>query len=246
MRRRFGRLHGCNGAYAPIMTNPEGCVTENPCVPADKLSPVPGLRRLEGMQRLATFALGLFAGALAGAVPCLAQEPAAARAPAGNIVSVTGKVRPRPEGTVNPNLVSGEVEVLAQSIEVLNPSLTPPFMMDYEQLSENVRLEYRFLDLRRAQMQKNLRLRYKVAMAARRRPIVAAVRTTRSRTSATVVGLTSGTTRSSSVAAAMAARLPATTAACSMGPLGRVSRATAMRGGVAGGAPPAPGTYTVG
>ena len=92
MHQGFERLHGCNGAYAPIMTNPEGCVTENPCVPGDKLSPVPGLRRLDGMQRLATFALGLFAGALAGAVPCLAQEPAAARAPAGNIVSVTGKV----------------------------------------------------------------------------------------------------------------------------------------------------------
>jgi aspartyl-tRNA synthetase len=83
------------------------------------------------------------------------------------VVTITGKVRARPAGTANVNLVSGEVEVLAQSIEVLNPSLTPPFMMDDEQLSENVRLEYRFLDLRRAQMQKNLRLRYKVAMAVR-------------------------------------------------------------------------------
>ena len=83
------------------------------------------------------------------------------------VVTITGKVRARPAGTANVNLVSGEVEVLAQSIEVLNPSLTPPFMMDDEQLSENVRLEYRFLDLRRPQMQKNLRLRYKVAMAVR-------------------------------------------------------------------------------
>ena len=83
------------------------------------------------------------------------------------VVSVTGKVRPRPEGTINANLVSGEVEVLAQSIEVLNPSLTPPFLMDDEHLSENVRLEYRFLDLRRPQMQKNLRLRYRTAMAVR-------------------------------------------------------------------------------
>ena len=83
------------------------------------------------------------------------------------VVSVTGKVRPRPEGTVNANLVSGEIEVLAQSIDVLNPSLTPPFLMDDETLSENVRLEYRFLDLRRPQMQKNLRLRYRTAMAVR-------------------------------------------------------------------------------
>ena len=83
------------------------------------------------------------------------------------VVSVTGKVRPRPDGTVNANLVSGEIEVLAQSIEILNPSLTPPFLMDDENLSENVRLEYRFLDLRRPAMQKNMRLRYRTAMAIR-------------------------------------------------------------------------------
>jgi aspartyl-tRNA synthetase len=83
------------------------------------------------------------------------------------VIEVTGRVRDRPEGTVNPNLVSGEIEVLAQEIEILNPSLTPPFMMDDEQLSENVRLEYRFLDLRRPQMQQNLKLRYRTAMAVR-------------------------------------------------------------------------------
>ena len=83
------------------------------------------------------------------------------------VVSVSGKVRPRPEGTVNANLVSGEIEVLAQSIEILNPSLTPPFLMDDEHLSENVRLEYRFLDLRRPLMQKNMRLRYRTTMAVR-------------------------------------------------------------------------------
>ena len=83
------------------------------------------------------------------------------------VVSVTGKVRPRPDGTTNANLVSGEIELLAQSIEILNPSLTPPFLMDDEQLSENVRLEYRFLDLRRPQMQKNMWLRYRTAMAVR-------------------------------------------------------------------------------
>ena len=83
------------------------------------------------------------------------------------VVSITGKVRPRPDGTVNANLVSGEIEVLAHSIEILNPSLTPPFLMDDETLSETVRLEYRFLDLRRPAMQKNMRLRYRTSMAVR-------------------------------------------------------------------------------
>ena len=84
------------------------------------------------------------------------------------VVKVEGKVRPRPQGTVNANLRSGEIEVLAQQIEILNPSLTPPFQLDDENLSENVRLEYRVIDLRRPEMQRNLRLRYKVAMAVRR------------------------------------------------------------------------------
>ncbi|MDB5905115.1 MAG: aspartate--tRNA ligase [Betaproteobacteria bacterium] len=84
------------------------------------------------------------------------------------VLKVVGRVRERPQGTVNPNLVSGEIEVLATDIEILNPSLTPPFQMDEEHLSETVRLEYRFLDLRRPQMQKNLRLRYRTAMAVRK------------------------------------------------------------------------------
>ncbi len=83
------------------------------------------------------------------------------------VLKVIGLVRHRPEGTVNSSLTSGEIEVLAQSIEILNTSLTPPFMMDDENLSETVRLEHRYLDLRRSQMQKNLRLRYKVTMAVR-------------------------------------------------------------------------------
>ncbi len=83
------------------------------------------------------------------------------------VLKVEGRVRHRPAGTVNPNLVSGEIEVLVQSIEILNTSLTPPFLMDDENLSETVRLEHRYLDLRRPQMQANLRLRYKVAMAIR-------------------------------------------------------------------------------
>ena len=81
---------------------------------------------------------------------------------------VTGLVRPRPEGTVNPNLATGEIEVLAHEIEILNPSLTPPFQLDDENLSETVRLEYRVLDLRRPPMQRNLLLRHRAAMAARR------------------------------------------------------------------------------
>jgi aspartyl-tRNA synthetase len=84
------------------------------------------------------------------------------------VLKISGKVRERPAGTVNPNLISGEVEVLAHAIEILNPSLTPPFQLDDENLSETTRLTYRVLDLRREPMQKNLRLRYKVAMAIRK------------------------------------------------------------------------------
>jgi len=83
-------------------------------------------------------------------------------------IAVTGRVRPRPEGTVNANLQSGEIEVLAHEIEVLNASATPPFQLDDENLSETVRLENRVLDLRRPVMQKNLMLRYRTAMAARK------------------------------------------------------------------------------
>ncbi len=79
------------------------------------------------------------------------------------VLKVICKVRPRPKGTVNPNLPTGEVEMLASEIEILNPSLTPPFMLDDENLTETVRLEHRYIDLRRPAMQKNLMLRYKVA-----------------------------------------------------------------------------------
>jgi aspartyl-tRNA synthetase len=84
------------------------------------------------------------------------------------VIRVEGTVRERPAGTVNPGLASGEVEVLARTIEILNASLAPPFQIDDEHLSETVRLENRVLDLRRPAMQKNLRLRYRVAMAVRR------------------------------------------------------------------------------
>jgi aspartyl-tRNA synthetase len=84
------------------------------------------------------------------------------------VLRITGTVRRRPEGTVNPNLRSGEVEVLAHEVEVLNPSLPPPFQLDDDNLSENTRLTYRVLDLRREPMQRNMRLRYRVAMAVRK------------------------------------------------------------------------------
>ena len=84
------------------------------------------------------------------------------------VLKITGMVRRRPEGTANPSLTSGEIEVLAQDIEILNHAATPPFQLDEDNLSENVRLTHRVIDLRRPQMQKNMMLRYKVAMAFRR------------------------------------------------------------------------------
>src|SRR3954468_23025707 len=84
------------------------------------------------------------------------------------VLKVSGKIRRRPEGTINPDLPTGEVELVAQEVEILNPSVTPPFQLDEENLSETVRLENRVLDLRREPMQKNLRMRHRAAMAARR------------------------------------------------------------------------------
>ncbi|WP_025870082.1 aspartate--tRNA ligase [Methylobacillus glycogenes] len=83
------------------------------------------------------------------------------------VLKVVCKVRARPEGTVNLNIPTGEVEMLATEIEILNPSLTPPFMLDDDNLSEMVRLEHRYIDLRRPTMQKNLKLRYRVAKTLR-------------------------------------------------------------------------------
>ena len=81
---------------------------------------------------------------------------------------VLGVVRARPAGTENSSLVSGKIEVLCHELEVLNPSVTPPFPLDDENLSETVRLTHRVLDLRRPEMQKNLRLRYRVAIEVRK------------------------------------------------------------------------------
>lgn len=84
------------------------------------------------------------------------------------VLRITGKVRRRPAGTTNANITSGEIEILCHEIEVLNAALTPPFQLDDENLSETVRLTNRVIDLRRPQMQKNMMLRYKVAMSFRR------------------------------------------------------------------------------
>jgi len=82
------------------------------------------------------------------------------------VLAVKGKVRERPEGTINPNMATGHVEVLAHELEVLNRSETPPFHHD-EQANEELRLKYRYLDLRREEMLGNLRLRHRVTKAMR-------------------------------------------------------------------------------
>jgi len=82
------------------------------------------------------------------------------------VLKVKGLVRPRPEGTVNPNMRTGQIEVLAHELETLNKSETPPFHHD-EQANEDIRLKYRYLDLRREEMLGNLMLRHKVTAAMR-------------------------------------------------------------------------------
>ncbi|TXH88518.1 MAG: aspartate--tRNA ligase [Rhodoferax sp.] len=83
-------------------------------------------------------------------------------------VQVKGVVRARPEGTTNDKLKSGQIEVLCHELKVLNPSVTPPFQLDEDNLSETTRLTHRVLDLRRPYMQNNLMLRYRVAMEVRK------------------------------------------------------------------------------
>ncbi|HLL12587.1 MAG TPA: aspartate--tRNA ligase, partial [Rubrivivax sp.] len=83
-------------------------------------------------------------------------------------LKIVGKVRARPTGTENAALTSGKVEVLCHELEVLNASVTPPFPLDDENLSETTRLTHRVLDLRRPEMQKNLMLRYRVAIEVRK------------------------------------------------------------------------------
>jgi aspartyl-tRNA synthetase len=84
------------------------------------------------------------------------------------VIKVVGKVIRREPNLVNPKLATGEIEVVAHELEILNAAVTPPFQIDDTNLNEMIRLEHRVVDLRRPYMQKNLMLRYKVAMAVRR------------------------------------------------------------------------------
>ena len=84
------------------------------------------------------------------------------------VLAVRGKVDPRPDGMVNPNLHTGAIEVLVSELKILNPAKTPPFLIeDNIDVSENIRLKYRHLDLRRSQMQNNLKLRHKATASVR-------------------------------------------------------------------------------
>lgn len=84
------------------------------------------------------------------------------------VLRVTGRVRHRPEGTVNPDMTTGEIEVLGYEIEILNRAATPPFQLDDGNVSEEHRLKYRYIDMRRPEMQAKLRLRAKVISKLRR------------------------------------------------------------------------------
>ncbi|MFZ9120735.1 MAG: aspartate--tRNA ligase [Methylophilaceae bacterium] len=84
------------------------------------------------------------------------------------VLRVKCTVRRRPEGTINKNIPTGEVEMLVSEIEILNPSLTPPFVIDDDSITENIRLENRFMDLRRDEMQNNLKVRYQITKSVRK------------------------------------------------------------------------------
>ena len=83
------------------------------------------------------------------------------------VIRITGKVRARPEGTVNPDMPTGEVEVLGHEIEILNKAKTPPFQMDDENVHDDVKLKFRYVDLRRPYMQRNLLMRSQVVKQMR-------------------------------------------------------------------------------
>ncbi len=83
------------------------------------------------------------------------------------VIRITGKVRSRPEGTINPDMPTGEVEVLGYTIEILNKAKTPPFQLDDEHVHDDVKLKYRYVDLRRPLMQQNLRMRSDVVKRMR-------------------------------------------------------------------------------
>ena len=85
------------------------------------------------------------------------------------VVQITGRVRARPEGTTNANMKTGLIEVLGKEITILNKAVTPPFPLDgYTDVGEDIRLKYRYMDMRRPEMQDKLRFRSKVTSTARR------------------------------------------------------------------------------
>ncbi len=84
------------------------------------------------------------------------------------VLRVTGRVRRRPEGTENTDIRTGEIEVLGKQLEILNAAETPPFQIDDEDVHEDVRLRYRYIDLRRPEMQARFKLRHRVTSAMRR------------------------------------------------------------------------------
>lgn len=83
------------------------------------------------------------------------------------VIKITGKVRHRPEGTINSDLTTGEIEILGYAIEILNKSKTPPIQIDDENVHDDIKLRYRYIDLRRSLMQKNLQLRSKIVKELR-------------------------------------------------------------------------------
>jgi aspartyl-tRNA synthetase len=98
-----------------------------------------------------------------------ASFAAADRVRSEYVLQMTGRVRARPAGTVNPDMATGEIEVLGDTLEILNASLTPPFQLDeYSDAGEDVRLKYRYLDLRRPEMQQRLRMRARITSVVRR------------------------------------------------------------------------------
>jgi aspartyl-tRNA synthetase len=84
------------------------------------------------------------------------------------VLAVTGKCTLRDEKNFNPGMSTGEIEVIAEELKILNDSQTPPFEIDNCKASEELRLKYRYLDLRRTEMQRNFKLRHELALAARR------------------------------------------------------------------------------
>ena len=84
------------------------------------------------------------------------------------VIQISGKVRRRPEGTINSHMPTGEVEILGYSIKILNKAKTPPFQLDDENVHDDIKLKYRYVDLRRPEMQNNLRVRSQVVKEMRK------------------------------------------------------------------------------